>query len=161
MNYKISKEIVKTAKDNNCGIKLENLTGIRKTKNRSKDCRYSLNSWNFYQLRQMIEYKSRLLGNRQGKKFKCPCGHVDHADANASFNIGQSIIDSDIMEGNTDIPKGEILIKSVPEPPLIYRGEYVRNYLLKAFKIMKLYIFCRFQIKLFKMALENKKMEMN
>ena len=132
----------------------------------------------------MIEYKSRLqgveiilinpsytsktcsrcgeIGNRQGKKFKCPCGHVDHADANASFNIGgQSVIDRDITEGNTDIPKGEILIKSAPEPPLIYRGEYVRNYLLKAFKIMKLYIFCRFQIKLFKMALENKKMEMN
>ena len=119
MNHKISKEIVKTAKDNNCGIKLENLTGIRKTKNRSKDCRYSLNSWNFYQLRQMIEYKSRLLGNRQGKKFKCPCGHVDHADVNAAFNIGQSVIDRDITEGNTDIPKGEILIKSPPEPPLI------------------------------------------
>jgi putative transposase len=90
----------------------------------------------------MIEYKSRLqgveiilinpsytsktcsrsgeIGNRQGKKFKCPCGHVDHADANASFNIGgQSVIDRDITEGNTDIPKGEILIKSAPELPLI------------------------------------------
>jgi len=132
LNHKISKEIVKTAKDNNCGIKLENLTGIRKAKNRSKDFRYSLNSWNFYQLRQMIEYKSRLqgieiilinpsytsqkcsrcgeVGNRQGKKFKCPCGHVDHADANAAFNIGQSVIDSDITEGSPDTPKGTILI---------------------------------------------------
>ena len=110
-----------------------------------------MNSWNFYQLRQIIEYKSRLLGievipidpsytsktcsrcgilgNRKDKHFECPqCGHVDHADANASFNIGgQSVIDRDITEGNTDIPKGEILIKSAPEPPLIYRGEYVRT----------------------------------
>jgi len=130
--FNILLDIVKTAKDNNCGIKLENLTGIRKARNRSKDFRYSLNSWNFYQLRQMVEYKSRLqgieiilinpsytsqkcsrcgeVGNRQGKKFKCPCGHVDHADANAAFNIGQSVIDSDIAEGSTDIPKGTILI---------------------------------------------------
>jgi len=61
-NTLLDKEIVKIAKDNNCGIKLENLTGIRKTKSRSKDFRYSLNSWNFYQLRQMTEYKSRLQG---------------------------------------------------------------------------------------------------
>ena len=44
------------------------------------------------------------------EKFKCPCGHVDHADANVAFNIGQSVIDSDIAEGNTDIPKWTILI---------------------------------------------------
>jgi putative transposase len=133
LNHKISKEIVKIAKDNNCGIKLENLKGIRKAKNRSKDFRYSLNSWSFYQLMKMIEYKSRLqgieiilidpaytsktcsrcgaLGNRQGKQFECSnCGHVDHADANAAFNIGQSVIDRDIIEGNPDIPEGTILI---------------------------------------------------
>jgi len=31
------------------------------------------------------------LGNRDGKKFQCVCRHADHADVNASFNIGRPV----------------------------------------------------------------------
>ena len=136
INNKVSKRIVQEARQNGMGIKLENLKGVRNAKS-GRNFRYSLNSWSFYQLEQMIEYKARLLGipvvyvdpyntskecskcgqvgNRSGKSFKCQCGHVDHADANASFNIalhpvfeegiGRLHVDRDACKGNTDIPK--------------------------------------------------------
>ncbi len=137
INHKIAKKLVKEANDNGMGIKLEYLNGIRNAKS-SKSFRYSLNSWSFYQLKTMIEYKARLpgipvayvdpyntskeysrcgqIGNRSGKSFKCNnCGHVDHADANASFNIAlrpvfeegidQLYVDRDAYKGNTGIPE--------------------------------------------------------
>ncbi|MEM3855300.1 MAG: IS200/IS605 family accessory protein TnpB-related protein, partial [Conexivisphaerales archaeon] len=60
LNNKVSKKIVEEAKQNGLGIKLEYLQGIRNAKS-SRSFRYSLNSWSFYQLEQMIEYKARLL----------------------------------------------------------------------------------------------------
>ena len=135
LNNKISHKIVETAIETNSGIKLEKLTGIRNNKKHTKSFNYSLNSWSFYQLQQMIEYKSKLhgipvlyiepaytsktcsrcnhIGNRNDKQFKCPdCRHVDHADVNAAFNIalrpvniGRFNIERDILKGNTDILK--------------------------------------------------------
>ncbi len=135
MNPKISRKIVDVADMNNVGIKLENIKQIRKYVKSSWGFRYSLNSWSYYQLEQMIRYKAKLLGipvvyvepaytsqncsvcghlgNRNGKEFKCPCcGHVDHSDSNASFNIAKRQIkdgrlntDRDVFKGNTDIPQ--------------------------------------------------------
>ena len=114
LNHKISKKIVDEAIKQKCNIKMEDLSGIRKNKKNGKSFRYSLNSWSFYQLRSMIEYKAKKqgvmvalidpaytsqdcskcgsLGKRNKKKFKCSkCGHVDHADSNASFNISKRV----------------------------------------------------------------------
>ncbi|WP_230633340.1 transposase [Methanosarcina mazei] len=52
-------------------------------------------------------------GNRQSKRFECPCcGHVDHADVNAAFNIaltpkdtGQFSAERDAGKGRTDTPQ--------------------------------------------------------
>ena len=142
LNHKIAKEIVNIAMVNNAGIKLEQLDGIRNNRKHSRKFNYSLHSWSFYQLQNFIEYKAKLcgipltyvepkntskecsrcgnIGIRDSKKFVCQsCGHVDHADANASFNIalrqpinsniGQLNKDRDLFKGSTDTPKGDSL----------------------------------------------------
>lgn len=133
INHKIVNKIVKTAIESNSGIKLEKLTNIRKNKKNQKSFRYALHSWSYYQLGMIIAYKALLagiplqyispaytsktcslcnnLGKRNGKFFKCVnCGHIDHADANAAFNIAMRLplVDSNKTEivgnGGTDTP---------------------------------------------------------
>lgn len=128
VNHKTSRYIVNLAKKKRAVIHLENLKGIKGRKGR-KLFRYALNSWGFSQLRTFIEYKALLagvpivlvnpaytskvcsrcgaLGERNGKQFKCPWGHVEHADANAAFNISrpkhvQSFVDRVASERSTD-----------------------------------------------------------
>jgi len=112
INHQISKKLVTEAKDNKAILVLEKLKGIRKTAKTRRRQRYSLNSWSFYQLSEMIEYKSKKYGvpvayvepqytsqrcskcghidtnNRKQKIFCCTnCATVENADANAGFNI--------------------------------------------------------------------------
>ena len=139
LNHHISKAIVTNAKEQRASIVLEDLKSIRNTaKAYGRSQRRSLNSWSFYQLQNMIGYKAKLqgvpvmfvdpeytsqlcshcgmVGERDGKLFKCPrCGHADHADANAGFNIalrgrgGRLSTDSDVLKGCTDTPEGGTL----------------------------------------------------
>jgi putative transposase len=137
LNHKVARAIVNIAKEQNAGIKLEKLEGIRNNKNHGKSFNYDLHSWSYFQLGKFIEYKARLegipityvdprntsqecsrcgcIGIREGKIFKCPyCGHVDHADVNASFviasrqplkaGIGRLHADRDACKGSTDTP---------------------------------------------------------
>ncbi len=141
INHKVSKEIVDIAERTGSGIKLKKLGGIRKSRRHIRGFNGALHSWSFYQLQGFLQYKARLRGipivfveprntskecsrcgsegTRTGKEFACQCGHVDHADANAGFNIamrppivegmGQFVADRDAAEGNTDIPRGATL----------------------------------------------------
>lgn len=112
LNHQCSVKLVEECVGVKAGIVLEDLDGIRKTAKVRKRQRYSLNSWSFYQLQGMIEYKAKKRGvpvfyvepqytsqrccrcghiersNRKGKLFRClKCGRVEDADVNAGFNI--------------------------------------------------------------------------
>jgi putative transposase len=110
LNHKISKELVQMAQTQHAVLVFEDLSGIRNTKKQNCSFKPSLHSWSFYQLQTFVEYKAKLLGvpylyvdpaytsqdcsrcgargKRNKKVFKCPaCGHVNHADVNAAFNI--------------------------------------------------------------------------
>jgi putative transposase len=116
LNHKISRKIVDMAKVQHAALVFEDLNGIRKTRKQNRSFKYALHSWSFFQLQTFVEYKAKLLGvpvlyvdpaftsqdcsrcgargQRQGKDFKCPvCGHVDHADVNAAFNIALKVKD--------------------------------------------------------------------
>lgn len=109
LNHKITTFIVRKAKELNKGIRLENLKNIRNTAKTNHAFKAALHSWSFYQFRQMIDYKAKLLGvkveyidprytsqadsktgllgQRKGKIFKTANNAVEHADVNAAFNI--------------------------------------------------------------------------
>jgi putative transposase len=111
-NHHISKKLVLTAKVDNAIIVLEDLKNIRTTAKTGRKQRYSLNSWSFHQLAQMVEYKAKKYGvsiasvapqytsqrcsrcghieasNRKQNLFQCKkCGRVEDAGVNAGFNI--------------------------------------------------------------------------
>jgi putative transposase len=119
LNHKISRKIVDMAQVQHAALVFEDLGGIRQTRKQNRSFKYALHSWSFFQLQTFVEYKAKLLGvpvlyinpaftsqdcsrcgargQRIGKDFKCPvCGHADHADVNAAFNIAlrqKSVVD--------------------------------------------------------------------
>jgi len=146
INHHISKKIVQIAVSENSAIRFEDLKGIRKNKKYSRKFRYSLNSWSYYQIQQLTEYKAKKqgievayvapaytsqtcsrcgsLGNRDGKKFQCVCGHADHADVNASFNIGRPVshclIDPTRIKSKSQLHKESDLCKGSTDTPLYH-----------------------------------------
>jgi putative transposase len=128
IEHKISRKIVDEAARSGCGIRMENLSGIRKTTKQAKSFKGALHSWSFFRLQALIEYKAKLrgvpvekidpsftsqadsrtglLGTRTGKCFVSPTGRVENADANAAFNIAlasnmsQLRADRDARKGN-------------------------------------------------------------
>lgn len=111
INHTIAKQIVQIAKEENKGIAIEDLKGIRFSSiKKGKKFRTRVGKWSFNQLRQYISYKAILngvpvvlvnprytsktcsnchhIGNRKGKVFECNnCGNNMDADVNASLNI--------------------------------------------------------------------------
>ncbi len=112
INHQISKKLVVEAQTSKAIIVLEGLKNIGRTARTQRKQRYALNSWSFYQLQNMIEYKAKKYGvpiayvepqytsqrcsrcghidsnNRKAKIFCCKnCAAVENADVNAGFNI--------------------------------------------------------------------------
>jgi putative transposase len=109
-NHKITRAVIELAQQNTLNVAIENLSGIRKQTVRSRTFRYFLNSWQFYALRMMLEYKAADIGMKtravnpkytsqrcfecrkltkcKGKTFKCKhCGHCEDRDKHAGRNI--------------------------------------------------------------------------
>ena len=113
-NHTISKRLVEKAQRTKRAIGLEDLTGIRsRTRAKGAEQRARHSNWSFYQLRQYIAYKARMVGipvvlvdprhtsqqcsccgfidkgnRRSQSEFLClSCGYVEHADVNAAKNI--------------------------------------------------------------------------
>ena len=86
-DHKISREIINFAIEHQVGtIRLERLSGIRKTTRKSRKNNHSLNNWSFYRLAQYIEYKANIVGikveyvNPSYTSQRCPnCGELNHA----------------------------------------------------------------------------------
>jgi putative transposase len=122
-NHKVARSIVNYAKEHRKAIVLEDLRNILKGKAK----RYVKKAeWGFYQLEQFIKYKASLHGipvvavnpaytskqcskcgeinNPNGKNFKCKsCGHVDHRDANAAFNVAQRFLDQALEKSISNV----------------------------------------------------------
>jgi putative transposase len=86
-NHRISKAVLRNAKDTGRGIALEDLKGIRDRVTVTRRQRARHGNWGFAQLRGFIEYKAKAGGVRvvavdpRNTSRTCPeCGHCDNAN---------------------------------------------------------------------------------
>ena len=141
INHTIAKQIVEIAKEENKGIAIEDLKGIRfSSLKKGKKFRTRVGKWSFNQLRQYISYKAILngvqvvlvnprytsktcsnchhIGNRKGKIFECNnCGNNMDADVNASINIatlGVSVIMPEKTDMFCSIVNHNSVLKPIP-----------------------------------------------
>ena len=141
INHTIAKQIVQIAKEENKGIAIEDLKGIRfSSLKKGKKFRTRIGKWSFNQLRQYISYKAVLsgvqvvlvnprytsktcsnchcIGNRKGKVFECNnCGNNMDADVNASINIatlGVSVIMPEKTNMFCSIVNHNSVLKPIP-----------------------------------------------
>ncbi len=116
VNHVISKQIVRFAQDQGCGIRLEELRGIRAASRQRKETKRQADMnrdyWPYFDLETKVVYKAALagvpvenvpaaytskscsrcgaIGQRERHAFRCPrCGYRGHADHNASRNVGR------------------------------------------------------------------------
>lgn len=124
INHKVSRAVVDLAKNTSSAIILENLSSIKE----GKAGKFTKKSqWAYYQLDTFINYKAALSGipvfyvsprntskmcskcgninNPNGKQYHCDyCGHFDHRDANASFNIRKRFFESNMVPSAFHVP---------------------------------------------------------
>jgi IS605 OrfB family transposase len=148
INHTIAKKIVQIAKEENKGIALEDLKGVRfSSLKKGKKFRTRVGKWSFNQLRQYISYKATLngvpvvlvnprhtsktcnkchhIGNRKGKIFECyNCGNNMDADFNASKNIATlgAIVNSPEKSNNMCCSIAHVYSGLKPIPSLCVGG---------------------------------------
>ena len=119
-DHKISRQVVRFAQENNVAtIRLEQLSGIRRTARTSRKNEKNLHTWSFYRLAKYVEYKAVLAGIKVeygnpkhtsqkcpvcgernkaiGRKYKCGCGYKTHRDRLGAINI----ISATVADGNS------------------------------------------------------------
>ncbi|MEW6210264.1 MAG: transposase [Acidobacteriota bacterium] len=128
VNHVISRRIVDKATDTKRGIALEDLSGIRTRIRFRSNQRDGMTKWAFGELREFVEYKSRIAGvaviavdpaytsqccsecghteraNRPNRGiFWCRvCGYFDHADVNAAKNISRKAVVNQLNVSETE-----------------------------------------------------------
>jgi putative transposase len=131
-NHEFSKEIVKVALKNKCGvINMENLSGIGV--DRKKE--FVLRNWSYFELQQFVEYKAKQYGivvNKINPKYssqRCSsCGHIDSENRlnqsefictscgykeNADYNAAKNISIAHTESYKSDIEKHTEKMKKI------------------------------------------------